>query len=352
MDTVERAVLAELRSWWARLNGERFEGALVPPVLELSRREGDLGRWQPGTRRLSLAWSLVADRPWGEVIAVLEHEMAHQYVDEVLGVHDESAHGPTFRRVCAERGIDERAAGGPVPVEAREDRIVRKIRKLLALADSPIEAEARSAAAAAFRLMLEHNVQLVEARATPRYTTRQVGEVRTRRPKHEHLLAGLLAKHFFVEVTLVPAYSVAELKGGRAVEVSGTEENVELAAWVWDFLLVTGERLWARHARTHRGATGAARQRFLEGVVLGFRERLEGEAVAAQVAGLVWVGDPALDDFVAARHPHRRAGRRLLVQPDRQVAAGRAAGREIVLRKPLRQSRGGEIRALPGPGVD
>jgi hypothetical protein len=346
MDAVERVVLAELRTWYERIAAERFGGRLVPPVLELSRREGDLGRWTRGARTLSLAWSLVADRPWGEVISVLEHEMAHQYVDEVLGVHDEPPHGPTFRRVCLERGIDERAAGAPAEVAAEEDRIVRRIRKLLALADSPEEAEARAAAAAAFRLMLKHNVQLAEARATPRYTTRQVGDVVVRRPKHEHLLAGLLSRHFFVDVTLVPAFSVATLKPGRAVELAGTAENVELAAYVWDFLLGTGERLWRAHVRA-RGRV--PRQRFLEGVVLGFRERLEGEAEAARQEGLVWVGDPGLDDFVGVRHPHRRAGRRLAVQSDATLAAGRAAGRGIVLRRPIHERGEGAIGALPGP---
>ena len=55
---------------------------------------------------LRLATRLVHDEPWQVVIEVLRHEMAHQYVDEVLRIHDESAHGPAFRKVCAERSID------------------------------------------------------------------------------------------------------------------------------------------------------------------------------------------------------------------------------------------------------
>ena len=54
---------------------------------------------------------LVTEHPWTVVLEVLRHEMAHQYVDEVLGVHDETAHGPTFQAVCEARAIDGRAAG-------------------------------------------------------------------------------------------------------------------------------------------------------------------------------------------------------------------------------------------------
>lgn len=346
----EAVLLEQMRGWWQQLNQARFGGELIAPVLELSRRATELGRWQAGTRTLSLSWSLVSDEAWGTVVAVLEHEMAHQYVDEVLRVHDEPPHGPAFRRVCASRGIDPSAAGLPEANDVAEDRIVRRIRKLLALAESPEEAEAKSAAAAAFRLMLKHNVSGVEAGVRLRYAVRHVGGVSQRRPKHEQLLAGLLAARFFVDVTLVPALALSSGGRGRAIEVIGSRENVELAAWVWEFLLGTGERLWERHARATGARGRAARHRFLEGVVIGFRDRLDGEASAAErEEGLVWVGDPGLEDFVAARHPHRRRGRRLSLRADGTMLAGREAGKGIVLRRPMQEHGGPSGLSLPGP---
>src|SRR5512140_2044307 len=94
-------------------NRERFGGRLVRPVIVLSESAAHLGRWDSATRTLEISRALAFDRPWLEVTSVLEHEMAHQFVDEVLGVRGETAHGETFRRVCAERGIDARAAGKP-----------------------------------------------------------------------------------------------------------------------------------------------------------------------------------------------------------------------------------------------
>lgn len=349
MDRIEQVLLRELRTAWERVNRLRFDGQLKPPVLELSRREGDLGRWTRTARTLALAWGLVADRPWGEVIAVLEHEMAHQYVDEVLRVHDETAHGPTFRKVCAERGIDARAAGRSEGTPEEEPAVLRRIRKLLALAESPVEAEARSAARLAWRLMLRHNVSRAQIDgAVQLFVTRQLGGARARLLRHEHLLAGLLAERFFVEVTVVPAYRVDALAWGRTLEVAGRPDNVEVAQWVWDYVLQTAEASWA--ASRGAGARGTSRQRFLDGVIVGFREKLTEEAQEArQQEGLVWLGDPALQGFLGTRYPHRRKGRRFGLRADDAFQQGQAAGRAITLRRPIRERSQAPSPRLSGP---
>ncbi len=353
MEDTERVLLAELRTVWANVNRARFRGELRPCTLTLARRAAELGRWVRETRTIELSWALVVERPWGEVVAVLEHEMAHQYVNEVEKVVDESAHGPTFRRVCSERGIDARAAGMPEVEDAATPAIVRRIRKLLALAESPVEAEARAAARLAWRLMLRHNVSEAQTREQLGFGTLQLGPARVRIPRHEQLLAGLLGQRFFVDITLVPAFDVGELRWGRAVEASGRSDNLEVAAWVWDYVLETAQRALRAARRDHGIAGAAAGQRFLDGVVLGFRDKLNEEAaVAQQEEGLVWVGDPALDEFVARRHPSRRRGRRIGVRADEAFAHGQAAGRSITLRRPVVDRTSGVRGALPGPRGD
>src|SRR4030095_14857783 len=82
---------------------------------------------------------LATKEPWATLVEVLKHEMAHQYVLEVLRIEDESAHGPAFRDVCQRLGIDAKAAGLPTTSSARtddEDRVLSRIAKLLALAES------------------------------------------------------------------------------------------------------------------------------------------------------------------------------------------------------------------------
>ncbi len=115
---LEAAALRALRQSWAQLNDTLFDGTMRPPQIEATDATAEWGRWVRGVRVLGLSRRSLTQLDWGALIELLKHEMAHQYVDEVLGVRDETAHGPAFRQVCARRGIDARALGVPVDVGA------------------------------------------------------------------------------------------------------------------------------------------------------------------------------------------------------------------------------------------
>jgi hypothetical protein len=341
----ERLLAHELLRTWRELNRSHFENTLRPPVLTLVDTRGTLGRWVPDGRILEISRPLVLDHPWGTVVEVLKHEMAHQYVFEVLQVADGPAHGPVFQRVCDRLAIDGRARGLPAPVANDDDRIVRRIKRLLALAESDNVHEAQAAATAAQRLMLKHNVELLES--GPRgYGFRQIGSPKARTPAHEKQVAGILAAHFFVEAIWVPAFDARTSTRGWVLELCGTPENLEIATYVHGFLLETADRLWARHRREHDSGN-KDRRRYLLGVMMGFEEKLETNArQAAQEEGLVWVGDSSLDGFVKKRHPHLVTTHGSPVAVDHALASGRAAGREIVLHKPIGAARGNRGRLL------
>lgn len=349
---LERALLAELEHWWRGLNAQLFDGELRPAVLQLSDTRAQLGRWERATRHIRLSRGFVADASWGEVVEVLKHEMAHQYVDEVLRQTDESAHGPTFRAVCMERGIDGRAAGAIEDQGAgshRRARVVGRIQKLLALADSPEKNEAEAAMRAARRLLLKHNLSLAEAQVEAHHGWRQLGAPTGRVPTHARLLAGILGQHFFVSCVWVHAFDAARGTRGRVLEIAGTPENLEIAAWVHGWLLGTAERLWADHRDRNRLSGDRARRRYLQGVMMGFFEKLEQENAACAETGLVWRGDAGLDDYVRSRHHRLRAGRRTRVRADATWHEGRAAGQQLVLHKPVAATPRRRGTRLPGP---
>src|SRR5678809_1294009 len=134
---LERALVRELLQHWRRLNATYFKDALRAPTLELSESETFLGRWTRATRSLELSRPFVLRASWGVVVEVLKHEMAHQYVNEALGITDETAHGPEFRETCERLGVDGRASGVPLAqTGGTEGRIVERIARLLALAES------------------------------------------------------------------------------------------------------------------------------------------------------------------------------------------------------------------------
>lgn len=342
---LEAALLRELQVTWSRVNQVHFRSAMRPPVLRLADASRRLAWWTPGDRTLSVSRALVQEHPWSAVVEVLRHEMAHQYVAEVLGVTDESAHGPAFRRVCRERGIDASAAGLPRGEGAAESKVLRRIRALLALSESPNENEARAAMAVAQRLILEHEVAWTEAHVERAYAFRQLGEPALRVGSHERVLAGILADHFFVRPIWVHAWIPHRARRGRVLEASGTEENLAIAQYVHGFVLDTAERLWRDYLREHPGE-GRERAGFLLGVMVGFRETLGRQAEQARREGLVWVGDADLDAWFDLRYPSVRSSRRVRGSYSPAYADGRSAGRGIQVRHGLDQNPANARRLL------
>ncbi len=346
---LERLALRAVRRSYDDLNGTLFRWKLSAPAFELGEVGSRLGRWNGAVRCIELSRRLFVEHGWGTLIEVLKHEMAHQYVSEVLGVRDESDHGPVYRKVCEERNIDARASGVPQAGEVSEqDQVLGRIQKLLALAESSNEHEAQAATSAAQRLMLKHNIETVLRGGAHAYGFRHLGEPSGRVRESQRILAAILGEFFFVEVIWVPVWRPLLGKRGSVLEVCGTAQNLELAEYVYAFLTQTAERLW-REYRKRAGVRAAGNhQAFLSGVVSGFRERLERERHKNQSEGLVWVGDAELGDFFRGRHRHIRWSRYSTKRPSSAYAHGREAGRGIVLHRGVSASAAdGPRRLLP-----
>lgn len=332
--SLEAEVVRELARCYDRINWTHFGERLKRPVIALAETSHRLGQWLRATRTLELQRQLVLDAPWPAVLAVLEHEMAHQFVDEVLRVRDETAHGETFRRVCEERGIDARAHGAPVVRDGADagDRVLDRIRKLLALAGSSNQHEAEAAMKRAHELMLRHNLEQLPVKHE--FEVRHLGEPRRRANPVEAEIVGLLSELFFVEAISIPVYVPRTALHGRVYEIAGTLANVEMACHVFAFLLATADRLWRENRGDRRVRSGRDRVAYQTGVIRGFRDKLLAERVELRGAGLVWVGDRRLEEYYRRRHP-RVVTRRRSLRIDGAHRAGREAGRTVVLHKPV-----------------
>jgi hypothetical protein len=342
---LERALARALRSTYDDLNGTFFKFALKRPVLLIVDSDTCLGRWHGDSRSIEICRALVLERGWGVVVEVLKHEMAHQYVDEVLGQSDEAAHGPAFRALCRERGIDASATGIPTARDAvtGNPRLLERIAKLLALAESPNEHEAQAAMAAAQRLMLKYNVESI-TQAGRAYSFRHLGEPTGRVSEALRTLALILHEYFFVEAIWVPVWRPLEGKRGTVLEVCGSLENLQLAEYVHAFLTHTSERLWVDHKKRERIRRNAERRTFLAGVMAGFRDKLARERRMHKEEGLVWVGDADLDHYFRQRHPRVRWARYGAGARSDAYQRGREAGQKIVLHRGVSQ---GPSKAVP-----
>jgi hypothetical protein len=348
---LERAALHAIIRTWEDLNGALFRFQLTRPALEFVASSSRLGRWHGGLRVIEIARSLLLDHGWGVLVEVLKHEMAHQYVDEVLGQPDDAMHGVVFRRVCEERGIDPSAAGVPrVDERAPPDQhLLERIAKLLALAESSNEHEAQAAMSAAQRLMLKYNIDLAVSGRVPAYGFRHLGEPSGRVNEAQRILAGILGDHFFVQTIWVPVWRAQAGRRGSVLEICGSQANLELAEYVHAFLNVTAERLF-REYRSGPSGRGAKRLTFVAGVMSGFRERLERERKKSKAEGLVWVGDAALDGFFRKRHPRIRWTRYAVGHGSEAYAHGREAGERIVLHRGITDNSRAHTTRLLGSG--
>jgi hypothetical protein len=268
----------------------------------------------------------------------------------VLGCRGETAHGPVFRRVCAERGIDARAAGAPEadPVDSDRARLLDRVTKLFALAASDNQHEAENAATAAQRLMLKYNLENLGRTAT-HYATRHLGVPTGRVEESQKVLGGILTQFFFVDAIWVSVWRVTEMKYGQVLEIVGRPENVELAEYVHAFLNRAASELW-RSYRKHRALRGNAdRRSFESGVMTGFREKLVREAARSEGEGLVWAGDRDLKTWYRSRHPHIRTSSSSGPRRGAAYGDGRQAGRTIVLHRGLGEGPStGAVRLLKG----
>ena len=354
---LEAAVLRELRASFDELNQSYFKRALRPPEIKISDSGRRLGQWDSSRRRIEMARSLFVKEPWGTVLEVLKHEMAHQYVHEILGRVDEPSHGPAFREICEKLGIDARAAGVPAGPSSESHhgrqqhvKVLERIARLLALAQSSNVHEAQAATSLAQKLMLKYNVESAALGTRGGYEFRHLGVPSGRVSESERLLSIILGQHFFVEVIWVPVYRPLEKKRGHVLEICGTRPNLEMASYVHAFLMRSAEHLWAEHKRTHGITSNRDRRTYLAGVMDGFREKLQAETKHHREQGLVWVGDADLSKYFRRRHPHIRHTRTAGSSRNAAHGAGRNAGRRLVLHRGMNDAPAAAAsgKLLPG----
>jgi hypothetical protein len=347
---LQRSTLHALRRCYDDLNAAFFRRQLRRPVIALSASTTRLGQWLRLERTIEVGWQLLTTQSWSVALEVLKHEMAHQYVDEVLSLVDETAHGPAFRGVCEARGIDGRASGAPVVASYQnpEGRVLSRVAKLLALAKSPNLHEAQAAALAAQRLMLKYNLGTVSDHRPRDYGFCQIGAPTGRTTESERILAAIIDEHFFVDTIWVPVWRPLQGKRGCVIEICGTPENLEYAAYAHAFLTHTAEQLWRDYRRAQKIRRNQDRRSFLAGVMTGFREQLVAQQRTHQQEGLVWVGDADLERYFRRRHPHIRHTRHVGRHRGDAYGHGREAGQRIVMHRPIAQGSSSETRLLPG----
>ena len=324
---------------WHHFNDLYLGGGLRPPVLAISKSRERLGEWSIRDRTLSISAVHILADSWHDVLTTLRHEMAHQYADEVLQASEERPHGNAFAYACKKLWVSSAASRGPRE-ETQRNSILQRIAKLLALGESPNENESKSALRKAHELLLRHNIDSVEL-GERGFSWRHLGPARNRHHEYEHTIANLLSAHFFVESIWTSTFLAGDDKSATVLEIHGTEENLEFAQYVHEFLTSVLEPLWSEHKRL-RGIRGnRERLRFFAGVTEGFGRSLSEKRDDLQKEGLVWRGDVELRRHLRVHYPYISTVRVGGAPRTDAFEAGAKAGSRVRIHRPIGTERDG-----------
>jgi hypothetical protein len=210
-------------------------------------------------------------------------------------------------------------------------RVLERVTKLLNLSTSQNPHEAQAAILAANRLLLRHNLDMAEANQKSDVSWRFLGRASGRISLAQKLIAGILQEFFFVRCVWVSTHDV-NFRPVRKLEIFGRHHGLDLAEYVHSFLETSLNRLWKTY-RKDTGAKGAAlKNEYVVGVLSGLREQLKSQRKVHIEQGLVWLGDPAVDELIQHRHGHLRRGRGGRYRVGRAHQAGREAGLKLQIR--------------------
>ena len=340
----------QLYKWWVDYNEWYLYGALLKPIITIDMSTRRLGSWDSHARVIAICDRHIERDPWLSVMDTLRHEMAHQYVDEVLEPVGEPPHGPAFRQACERLRCDPRATaqtdGSTEVAEVREDQMMRKLKKVLALADSPQEHEAQVAMQKAQLLLLKYNLNILALDEERQFATRTLGQIKARRSDYEYTLSSILNEFFFVEVLWHGAYEAENDKEGRVLAIYGVPNNLDLAEYVYEYLVSLLPRMWGTYKKAHGVANNRERIRYFAGVLSGFRRKLRAqEATLTKSHALVWKGDSQLKKYY--KHMNPRTVNLATSGPaiTRTYLDGVSEGRQVSIHKPV-TTKGSGVRGL------
>jgi len=370
----ERLTLQELyKEYRYILQSRRI--TMPPAAIELFDSNSHWGEWVPQTRAIRLSRRLLKSHSWFQVLGILKHEMAHQYVEE--GPKDptlppSAPHGEAFQRACRRLGVPAAFSKASANLQKhtldwREEKrdeaaekLFEKVQKLLALAASSNEHEALLAMNRVREIYAKHNLEKSSSHQVSEYVHVIITRGSKRLETYERKIIGIIVGHFFVEAVIGQAWDVESCQHHRVIELIGSRENAVMAEYVYHFLERESQFL-VQEAEKKNGKKfpRVMKKSYRLGVLSGFAEKLaavekdSGSAETSRGENLIgralvnFQKDRGLNNYLATIYPRLRtlSGKSQSIDAD-AYNAGQSAGRRITLHKPLTAHAGNKGRLL------
>ncbi len=362
---LERRILYGLSCQWETFLWDLdmpIKKAMQKPLFSIRDMNGKLGCWLGDEREIRLSRNLVMNHPWDSVCEVLRHEMAHQMADQIFRARHEKPHGPAFQRCCRLLRAEPRASETYPTLRERlagnsadpRDKIMSRVKKLLALAESSNTHEAEAAMMKAHELISKYNIDLIRANERREFMSIFLGKPALRHWREDYHLASLIQDFYFVQGIWVPAYVLDKEKMGRVLELSGTVRNLKIAEYVFEFVRRYIDSRWLEYKRGKK-LNRYRKTDFAVGVIQGFRDKLETQRYESAsgetlVTDLVSARDPLLREYLKYKHPRTSSIRRKMSKQDEEVRLdGVGIGRELVISEGITENRKGRVLKIGGP---
>lgn len=209
------------------------------------------------------------------------------------------------------------------------NKTYEKIKKLLSLANSSNENEAKAAAAMASKLMIKFNISKEEIELKKKYEEIVVKESSRNQSMDKYVL-NIINKYFFVLVTT----RRDRLNKITQTKFSGTGENIEIATYMYEFLTRAFKDSWEDYKKVNK-LPASSKGSFYYGMYKGLVDKFESAKKEVEdETGLVVVKDAGIKSWIQSKGVRLGNARRSSVRlgDANAIQAGSDVGRNLHIR--------------------
>lgn len=221
-----------------------------------------------------------------------------------------------------------------------DEKLVEKIKKLLALGNSTNEYEAKLAAEKASELLTKHNLSMQQVMEDKTYEQRTLDEKTNRIRREDKWIMPLVADFFFVKM-LIRSVSSRDKRRINQYVLIGQPVNTAVAAYIFEFLILQYRQLWVDYKKQYN-KTEKSREAYYHGLTHGIKMQLELQVKKTEAeAGLMVIrDDPALQKYIKNQFQNLTTNKSQasLYQDQHAAGAGIEAGKSLNLRRGLTES--------------
>lgn len=309
------------------------------------------GEYNHSERTIFLSRKLIQNFSWAHTIGVLKHEMAHQIVYE-SNAANVLPHGKEFKQACeqilvpplfasaAVELIDENPDFELTSSSTEQNHLIEKVKKLMSLATSNNEHEANLATAKVHELYLKYNLEKIGLNKNSEFDHLIIETNKKRLSVFEKKIISILVDFYFVKAIVIQQFNPKTLEHNQAIELMGLRENIQMAEYVYHFLLRSCDQI-AKQAQ--QKLSKVERDSLKIGLLDGFDLKLKNETQIqiekTNCKSLLVISDQKLDYYLHQYYPRLRSlkssSRSLNTD---QYSQGVSAGQKMNLNKPITRS--------------